>query len=203
MGIKSIKSVENNLTVDPIFELQGMVKIRKEPISYEYELARRIGAGTYGEVFEAVHQSTGQRRAVKKINTFKFPRAKTMTLSEVSLLKRMVLARPRRYGCPHAGPPQHPQDLRGVRGGGVRVHRDGVLRGEGAVRHHRRQALLPRGGGLLYLLRGGLGSAGHARQPHHAPVPLRPRSDLKPENIMYDEKKKNLKIIDFGSGVRF
>lgn len=90
MGIKSIKSVENNLQPDPIFDIQGMVKIRKEPITHEYEFTKRVGAGTYGEVFEAVHQSTGQRRAVKKINTFKFPRAKTMTLSEVSLLKRLV-----------------------------------------------------------------------------------------------------------------
>jgi serine/threonine protein kinase len=90
MGIKAIKSVENNLQPDPIFELQGMVKIRKDPITNEYKFIRKIGAGTYGEVFEAEHESTGQHRAVKKINTFKFPRAKTMTLSEVSLLKRMV-----------------------------------------------------------------------------------------------------------------
>lgn len=55
MGIKSIKSVENNLQPDPIFELQGMVKIRKEPITYEYKFIKKIGAGTYGEVFEAEH----------------------------------------------------------------------------------------------------------------------------------------------------
>lgn len=34
MGVKSIKSIENNLHPDPIFELQGMVKIRKDPIAY-------------------------------------------------------------------------------------------------------------------------------------------------------------------------
>lgn len=90
MGIKSIKSVENNLQPDPIFELQGMVKVRKEPLSREYRLLKKIGAGTYGEVFEAVHEQTGNRRAVKKINTLKFPRAKTMILSEVSLLKSLV-----------------------------------------------------------------------------------------------------------------
>jgi hypothetical protein len=29
MGIKSIKSIENNLQPDPIFELEGMIKVRK------------------------------------------------------------------------------------------------------------------------------------------------------------------------------
>lgn len=48
MGIKSIKSVENNLQADPIFELQGMVKIRKDPITNEYKFIRKLGAGTYG-----------------------------------------------------------------------------------------------------------------------------------------------------------
>jgi hypothetical protein len=36
MGIKAIKSVENNLQPDPIFDIQGMVKIRKDPINYDY-----------------------------------------------------------------------------------------------------------------------------------------------------------------------
>jgi serine/threonine protein kinase len=43
----------------------------------------------------------------------------------------------------------------------------------------------------------------HARQQNYASVLLLLQSDLKPENIIYDEKKKNVKIIDFGSGVRF
>jgi hypothetical protein len=29
MGIKSIKSIENNLQPDPIFEFEGMIKVRK------------------------------------------------------------------------------------------------------------------------------------------------------------------------------
>ncbi len=51
MGIKSIKSVENNLQPDPIFDIQGMVKIRKEAVANEYKFVKKIGAGTYGEVF--------------------------------------------------------------------------------------------------------------------------------------------------------
>ena len=96
MGIKSIKSVENSLQPDPIFELQGMVKVRKEAVTREYRLLKKVGAGTYGEVFEAVHERTNNRRAVKKINTLKFPRARTMILSEVSLLKTLVRRPPRR-----------------------------------------------------------------------------------------------------------
>lgn len=90
MGIKSIKSVENSLQPDPFFDLQSMIKVRHEPVTNYYKFLKKIGAGTYGEVFEAIHEQTGNRRAIKKINTFKFPRAKSMCLSEVSLLKTLV-----------------------------------------------------------------------------------------------------------------
>jgi len=48
MGIKSIKSVENGLHPDPVFELQGMIKVRHDPVSNYYKFLKRIGAGTYG-----------------------------------------------------------------------------------------------------------------------------------------------------------
>lgn len=96
MGIKAIKSVENNLRPEPIFELQGMVKLRHEPVSNYYRFLRRVGAGTYGEVFEAEHEQTANKRAIKKINTFKFPRSKAMTLNEVTLLKSLVPPAPPR-----------------------------------------------------------------------------------------------------------
>ena len=43
----------------------------------------------------------------------------------------------------------------------------------------------------------------YACQSSNAPVHTVLFSDLKPENVMYDQKGKNLKIIDFGSGTRF
>lgn len=48
MGIKAIKSVENNLRPEPTFELQSMVKIRHEPVTNYYNFLKKIGSGTYG-----------------------------------------------------------------------------------------------------------------------------------------------------------
>ena len=90
MGIKAIKSVENNLQPHPVFELQSMIKIRKENILHYYNLGKKVGAGTYGEVFIAENIATGHQRAIKKINTLKFSRAKSMILNEISLLKSLV-----------------------------------------------------------------------------------------------------------------
>ena len=71
MGIKAIKAVENKLTPDPMFDLQSMIKIRKEPVANFYN----------GEVFIAEHEKTKHRRAIKKINTLKFGKAKSMILN--------------------------------------------------------------------------------------------------------------------------
>ena len=48
MGIKSIKAVENNWHPDPMFALEGMIKVRKEAVANHYRFTKRIGAGTYG-----------------------------------------------------------------------------------------------------------------------------------------------------------
>ena len=90
MGIKAIKSVENNLRPDAKFDLQNMIKIRKETITHYYRFIKKVGAGTYGEVFMAEHEATGHIRAIKKINTFKFSKSKTMIMNEISLLKSLV-----------------------------------------------------------------------------------------------------------------
>lgn len=90
MGIKAIKSVENNLRPDGMFDLQNMIKIRKETITHYYNFAKKVGSGTYGEVFMAEHEATGNIRAIKKINTFKFAKSKSMILNEISLLKSLV-----------------------------------------------------------------------------------------------------------------
>ena len=55
MGIKAIKSLENNLQPDPLFDLQNMIKIRHEPVTNYYRFVKKVGAGTYGEVFLAEH----------------------------------------------------------------------------------------------------------------------------------------------------
>jgi serine/threonine protein kinase len=83
MGIKAIKSVEAglNLKPDPIFDLQSMIKIRHEPITNYYTFSKKLGSGTYGEVFLAHHDQTGQPRAIKKISVLKFSRAKPMILN--------------------------------------------------------------------------------------------------------------------------
>ena len=81
MGIKAIKAVENKLTPDPMFDLQSMIKIRKEPVANYYNFLKKVGAGTYGEVFIAEHEKTKHRRAIKKINTLKFGKAKSMILN--------------------------------------------------------------------------------------------------------------------------
>lgn len=83
MGIKAIKSVETglNLKPDPIFDLQSMIKIRHEPITNYYTFSKKLGSGTYGEVFLAQHDQTGQARAIKKISVLKFSRAKAMILN--------------------------------------------------------------------------------------------------------------------------
>ena len=90
MGIKSIKSVENNLKPHPIFDIENMIKVRSEPIANSYKFTKKIGAGTYGEVFLATHEKTGNARAIKKISTLKFPRIKTSTINEISLMKSLV-----------------------------------------------------------------------------------------------------------------
>ena len=48
MGIKAIKSVENNLRPDGMFDLQNMIKVRKETITHYYRFIKKVGAGTYG-----------------------------------------------------------------------------------------------------------------------------------------------------------
>ncbi len=90
MGIKAIKSVENSLQPDPVFDLQNMVKVRHEPVTNYYTFEKKIGAGTYGEVFMAIHEATGHVRAIKKISILKFARAKAMIMNEISLLKCLV-----------------------------------------------------------------------------------------------------------------
>ena len=68
-----------------------MIKVRSEPIANSYKFVKKIGAGTYGEVFKASHLKTQNLRAIKKISTLKFPRIKTMTINEISLMKSLVL----------------------------------------------------------------------------------------------------------------
>jgi hypothetical protein len=51
MGIKAIKPIEDNLIPDPTFDLANMIKARREPITDSYKFIRKIGAGTYAEVF--------------------------------------------------------------------------------------------------------------------------------------------------------
>ncbi len=55
MGIKAIKAVENKMAPDPIFDLQSMIKIRKETIANFYNFIKKVGSGTYGQVFIAEH----------------------------------------------------------------------------------------------------------------------------------------------------
>lgn len=90
MGIKAIKAVENKLTPNPIFDLQSMIKIRKEPVANFYNFIKKVGSGTYGEVFIAQHEQTKHRRAIKRINTLKFGKARAMILNQISLLKGLV-----------------------------------------------------------------------------------------------------------------
>ena len=91
MGIKAIKSVEQPVPLDPSFDLQNMIRIRRENVNHYYRFIKKVGAGTYGEVFLAEHEQTKQKRAIKKINTLKFAKAKTMILNEVALLKSLVV----------------------------------------------------------------------------------------------------------------
>jgi serine/threonine protein kinase len=90
MGIKAIKSIENTLPDATMFDISNMVKVKQEPITNYYKFVKKVGEGTYGEVFKAEQEKTGNIRAIKKINSLKFPRAKMMTLNEMSLLKALV-----------------------------------------------------------------------------------------------------------------
>jgi serine/threonine protein kinase len=55
MGIKAIKSLETNVTPNPMFDISNMIKIKVEPVTRHYKFIKKIGEGTYGEVFEALH----------------------------------------------------------------------------------------------------------------------------------------------------
>jgi len=91
MGIKAIKSVTDNYQPNPLFEFQNMVHLNsKEKVSKYYKFEHLLGSGTYGEVYKAVNIQTGNIRAIKKINTLKFARAKALVMGEINLLKNLV-----------------------------------------------------------------------------------------------------------------
>lgn len=93
MGIKAIKSIEKNVHNDPtLFDIANMIKVKQEPVTNHYKFLKKLGEGTYGEVFLAQQEKTNHNRAIKKINSLKYPRAKMMTLNEMSLLKALVLS---------------------------------------------------------------------------------------------------------------
>lgn len=48
MGIKAIKSVENSLTPDSMFDLQNMIKVKHDSVEKYYKFVKKVGAGTYG-----------------------------------------------------------------------------------------------------------------------------------------------------------
>jgi hypothetical protein len=100
MGIKAIKSIESGPIPSAVFDISNMIRVKVEPITDYYKFLKKIGEGTYGEVFKVVHEQTGNQRAVKKINALKFPRAKTMTLNEMALLKALVRRSPLRTTPP-------------------------------------------------------------------------------------------------------
>ena len=80
-------------------------------------------AGAFGLVKQATHKATGQVRAVKlisKSNLSKQRNATELLFNEYKMLKESVGER----GVIAAGPPAHCEDLRGVRGLAVLLHRD-------------------------------------------------------------------------------
>jgi hypothetical protein len=55
MGIKAIKSIETTPIPSAVFDISNMIKVKTEPVTNHYKFIKKIGAGTYGEVFKATH----------------------------------------------------------------------------------------------------------------------------------------------------
>ena len=102
-----------------------------------------------------------------------------------------------------AGPPEHREDVRDVRGQHPPLHGHRVPRGQGRPRAAARQAQHLRGARLQHLLPAGARRQLPPPQQVHAQVPSPAPRDIKLENVVYNEQFNSLKLIDFGSALRF
>lgn len=73
---------------------RGALNINKETndweVGSEYELVKKIGAGSYGNVYEAIQKSTGRKVAIKRLhNIFEDNIDCKRILREIKLLRHL------------------------------------------------------------------------------------------------------------------
>ena len=66
------------------YGVQDMIKIKKRSFTSDYILRGRLGSGSFGEVYQAIHINTGAVRATKRILS---PRIH----NEFCILKQLVI----------------------------------------------------------------------------------------------------------------
>lgn len=64
-----------------------------DPLSEKYNILKKLGSGTFSEVFLAVNKHTGRKYAVKKIPKKHFSQPGTKPLSTESLLQEVEILR--------------------------------------------------------------------------------------------------------------
>ena len=92
----SFPSLYSDYEYNPFPELliksELFIELKEGRLQDSYNLGRRIGSGSYGQVFEAVHIPSSSHRAIKVLNHAALPTDELSCMfNEMSLLKSLVL----------------------------------------------------------------------------------------------------------------